>query len=349
MNYKFAIKSNKGNEILYSFSQNEKCVNCLLRELNLEDNTSKTIDCDGRKRIGLRNHEESSIALCVNDASIKSNKYYNFLASAISDSFLCLYNQFVEMKAKHKSEYDNLLHNIITLNTKGLQIFENLIDEEKFLKAEDKRKLLTKILYVDSNTAGKLIGIRKSMELIRSQIIVNDLGRGTLRLSKGKHVLYKLVQIAASYFWEDFKEKNISIQFGNSYEAVYVDYDTIIASLIHFFDNTAKYGQPNGKIDIQYILKNNFVIMTIGMTSTFIHKEELEKIYEPNYSGIEPHKLGKHGKGIGLGAIKRLIEKNDGEFLINPGKLTKSIDNVLYSDNTFEIKLPTKEYIWDIV
>ena len=95
--------------------------------------------------------------------------------------------------------------------------------------------------------------------------------------------------------------------------------------LFNLFDNAVKYSVPKSSLLIKLVNsadKKN-LIFEITNTTLLINKEDIPNIFERFYK--TSNVAGKKGFGLGLGIVKKIVEKNNGTV------------DILYDDNLKEV------------
>ena len=86
-----------------------------------------------------------------------------------------------------------------------------------------------------------------------------------------------------------------------------VDYEIIVASLVHLLDNTTKYILPKSMLEISFETTSDSVNLVLDMISLRIHSDEIDRIFFEGFSGKEPQRIGLQGEGRGLYIVDRLL------------------------------------------
>lgn len=153
--------------------------------------------------------------------------------------------------------------------------------------------------------------------------------------------LYSMVRNVASGFFAELNENSNYIDIDNSYVKAHFDFQTIEVALYYLIENAVKYVLPKSKIGVAFESTMEWEIVRFHMTSLYIDVNEVDKIFEEGYSGVESQRGNLCGKGLGMTQAKILIELNGGNLTITAGKIKKSRrNNLRYADNTVIIKLP---------
>ena len=86
--------------------------------------------------------------------------------------------------------------------------------------------------------------------------------------------------------------------------------------------------------------KDDFYLK-LEMSSLKITNDEKRNLFQEGFSGLIAIKLGKSGKGLGLGTTAKILELNNAELIIenniNPNKSIKE-KGIEYEENIFIIK-----------
>jgi hypothetical protein len=78
------------------------------------------------------------------------------------------------------------------------------------------------------------------------------------------------------------------------------------------------------------------------MSSLRIETDEKSRLLEDGFSGKIARKIGKSGKGIGLGTTAKILELNSAELIIESNLIPAksiSLNGINYDQNTFTIRL----------
>lgn len=159
------------------------------------------------------------------------------------------------------------------------------------IKSETKNmnQLVSKLLYITKADTGK-INLKKSK--INLQELINEIIEET-----------KLIET----------NKNI---FSSSNEIYYIEADVgNIKELIRIFvDNSIKYTNENGKIDIYSKKDNDKIYVNIKDNGIGISKEEQENIFDRFYRVDKSRNKETGGVGLGLAIAKSIANINDVEI-----------------------------------
>jgi len=161
-----------------------------------------------------------------------------------------------------------------------------------------------------------------------------------------------------------FKEvafkKNININFEIQKKIfIKIDpygFDRIINNLL---DNSLKYTDENGIIDIKLKSINNKIVLNIKDTGIGISENYLKNIFDP-YFQLSHKKRGNQGIGVGLSIVKQILDKigaqieikskvNKGsEFILYFNKCNIPFDNEELKDNNFNFNIDSDVILIDL-
>jgi signal transduction histidine kinase len=96
----------------------------------------------------------------------------------------------------------------------------------------------------------------------------------------------------------------ISQQFGPTVEG-HIDRELMAQALQNVLRNAIEAMEHGGKLTVATRQENDHVLITISDTGTGIKPEHLSRIFELGFTA----KLGKHGAGVGLAFVRRVVEE----------------------------------------
>ena len=277
-----------------------------------------------------------------------TNKIFGHYFEALSLLFGAFFNQLQDTRQTYISDLHRLQHNVNTYNAKikddidGFITIEDIRMNEWNTIVPFTENIIKENIRLAAITFLKVI---KNISLVNAEMNVYELLDNPERtLDLYDHPIHKVVKLSLQPFFMEFIDNNIYLNIGSCYDKVYIDYSSISVIFGHIWSNAIKYCKKNSAIDISFETSIEYVIVRISMTSIKINKEDIPHIYEEGYSGYWAKIINKHGKGIGMYYINKLITMNKGIFQIIPGEEIKYYDNIPYTNNVMLISLPkTKE------
>ena len=214
----------------------------------------------------------------------------------------------------------------------------NKLSKNLKLKAKLRKKNLDSIIHqtntpltiLRSNIEACIDGIdpldKEKLNILMQQIdqltmILSQLDEKMIEFSEnispkyGKINFNNLLKKIISGIELKFKQKNIDLNyryFGD--KEVYIDKFLIIQIIYNLLNNSYKYTESSGKVDIDINVENNIVI-NIKDTGVGIESKEINKIFQAYYRGKSFEDI--NGEGLGLFNVKRNINALDGEIKID--------------------------------
>ncbi|MFM5894120.1 MAG: sensor histidine kinase [Novosphingobium sp.] len=150
-------------------------------------------------------------------------------------------------------------------------------------------------------------------------------------------VLPQAIIESAMFFQEEGKTRKIDISLldRKTQNRVTGHPELIRQVLMNILDNCIKYGKFNSVIEINQWIQSSsdFALITIkGHSRIPLSSDEISKIFEPGYRGVNARQVVASGTGLGLYICKEIIERH------HSGRLTvqsEGKDGIL-----FTIRLP---------
>ncbi|MDT3995167.1 HAMP domain-containing sensor histidine kinase, partial [Mammaliicoccus fleurettii] len=116
-------------------------------------------------------------------------------------------------------------------------------------------------------------------------------------------------------FLPQAKENGLNLSFEHLGDATnwYGDSDRIEQILTNLIDNAMRYTHQNDSIEVIFddTQEEDFVII-VNDTGVGIAKEHLEQIFDRFYKVDASRTRGKHGTGLGLFIVQKIIDAHDG-------------------------------------
>ena len=110
----------------------------------------------------------------------------------------------------------------------------------------------------------------------------------------------------------DLKNVNIQVQ-GNDTDAIECDDKWQVEAITNLLKNAIEYSENAGKIEVNYTQNKLYTQIEIRDYGKGIDSGDLPHIFERFYKGINS---SKDSVGIGLALAKKIIEKNNGNVLV---------------------------------
>lgn len=93
-----------------------------------------------------------------------------------------------------------------------------------------------------------------------------------------------------------------------------VNRESMVELLAILLDNAAKYGPPDGKVEIEGRMQGEAYVITVRDHGPGIAEEDLPHIFERMYRGDKARSSKVSGHGIGLSLAKQIAEANEAQL-----------------------------------
>ena len=201
---------------------------------------------------------------------------------------------------KLKQEFiANASHELKTPVTSIQLAVETAITALENSELEDTRKFLNQILK-DSQRMTLLL----SDLLDLSQLEVNNPVKETVNLKK-------IIQAEIGFLSEENKKRVIFESADIDFLLDPDDFSMIVRNLLR---NACNYSEQNEKIEINLLLDNSEVILSVLDKGRGISMSDQERIFERFYRVDKGRSRSLGGTGIGLSLVKHAIERNNGDI-----------------------------------
>jgi two-component system, OmpR family, sensor histidine kinase ResE len=167
-------------------------------------------------------------------------------------------------------------------------------------------------------------------KLIKELLEINRIKQGQLQFVLRECYFSEIITHAIKKFESEISEH--VIKFTNSLnpdeDRIIGDADKLDQVVIHILNNAAKFS-PNGSVvAVSLTSTKKDIILQIQDQGKGIDRENITKVFDGFYKGIDNH---KEGMGLGLLLAKHIIQSHKGEIIVDSAKKQGTI---------VEVKLP---------
>ena len=298
-----------------------------------------------KRRNGITKNNSSETFLCCNKT--KTSKLFKAKLEALSYTFPDLkmtYEDFKgEIKEKEQKRVNRLVHNLTTTNAKIIQEAYDLIPQETLSsKFHDQINEIGALIHQNPSDAALMFlhVVKHSLHMKSEFSIYRKLDRLNPTLEKRKHKIHKILMNVLHAFFIDFSDKDVYVDIGETETTINVDYESVQVAFYHLIENASKYVKPKSKMLISFLESEYNISVHFKMNSLYVEKNEVEKIFNEGYSGIEAKKTLKDGEGIGMWRVKQMLDLNDSQIKINWGQDFEDFRSFRFAMNSFELIFP---------
>lgn len=169
------------------------------------------------------------------------------------------------------------------------------------------------------------------LELIDSIINLSQLDDMTIKREFSKIDLYSIAKDIISSLIPYASEKNVTLLLNGESSIVSGNFRMINDLILNLVDNSIKYNNPGGMVNIIISNENNWGIIEIKDTGIGIPKDYQNRVFERFYRVDKSRSKKVGGTGLGLSIVKHTVEYHGGKI---------SLSSVEGEGTTIEIYLP---------
>ncbi|MFN4150568.1 MAG: ATP-binding protein, partial [Candidatus Sericytochromatia bacterium] len=216
------------------------------------------------------------------------------------DAFNNMSNRINEMIKQKQRLIADVSHELRSPLTRMRMSQEILIDNPNVDKDKYLNETIQEIEHLDKTITDLLI-------LSKFELDQNEL---KLERTNLKDFLLELLDKNDLIFENHQIKLNLNLQ-DNIFSKI--DYKLIESAFNNIFSNLIRYSPFNSYVDINLLLINNEVSISIRDRGVGVKKSELEQIFEPFYRTDESRNSETGGTGLGLAILKKIIKAHGGK------------------------------------
>ncbi len=333
------LKNNNQVDLYNQFTAD--CNNCI----NTCASNSIKLTCPiylDERRIGKISNDLGEVFCCSEKKDfIASSKTFK----AKQESILFGLKEIQSIKEKLNIDTKKLIHNLTKTNGHNIQELYAVVPQEILANnLNEQLEFIRETILKDPIEAAKtFLRIAKNNAAMKVEFsVINKLTEGSETLRNRRHRVKKVTLNLFHIFFQDFKDKNVFVQFEVNDDYLIFDYEIIHVALYHLIHNATKYIRPNTTLYVRFLKIGNDFDIKLEMSSLRIETDEKSRLLEDGFSGKIARKIGKSGKGIGLGTTAKILELNSAELIIESNLIPAksiSLNGINYDENTFTIRL----------
>jgi len=296
---------------------------------------------DDQRRIGFKSNEFGEVFCCSDskDYCSSSKSFINKL-----ESILFGLKEIEIIKEQLNLDSQKLIHNLTKTNGHNIQELYAVVPQDLLTQNLNQQleSIQKKILENPEEAARTFLRIAKNNAAMKAEFsVINKLMEGESTIRNRRHQIRKVTLNLFHIFFQDFKDISVYVYFEENDDYLIFDYEILHVALYHLIDNATKYIRPNSTLNVRFQKDENNFNLKLEMSSLRISNEEKRNIFQEGVSGLMAIKLGKSGKGLGLGTTAKILELNNAELIIennvDPQKAYKE-KGIEYEENVFTIR-----------
>jgi K+-sensing histidine kinase KdpD len=341
----FIHLANKKGDVLYSNVPTEcsACITASRKSIEMAECPAT----GSKRRRARRKTDQGTVYFCGDEELLlKSRRIIRERLELYSEMLQELNRLHASMTLQARADLKRLMHNLLSQNAHNIQEVYNVASQDAMsLSMSEQIETVAKRIKADPTKAARaLLRINKNNLAIKCEFaafrFLHTSSKAALKTRN--HNIRKVVMNALHPFFQDFKERKISIEADLYDGNVKIDYETIQVALYHVFENAAKYCLSKSPFKISYPIIEGRQVVCFDMISLQITDKDMDHLFEEGYSGEQPKNLGLAGAGLGMALINKLLALNNAVLTVDrnvdPAK-KKSVLLGVYENNRFNMVL----------
>lgn len=296
-------------------------------------------------RQGKKRNKSGELFLCATKETAKTTKLFKekleLFLWAFPDITKLKEKISIETKQLEQEKYEKIVHNLKTINAQSIQEQFSLVPQDLLAESyTDQVDYITNIIKNNPEKAATVfLRLAKNNASIKTEFATHEkLSIENPVLTISTHDIRKVILNVYHAFSLEFKNKKIDLDIFQTKRKLNFDYDTIRLAIYHMFNNSTKYIKPKSRLIIELIDDSINTSIIFKMISIQVMPDEVNKIFEDNYSGVKVKEKNYQGNGFGMGLIRKALALNKATIEINPGTVVEKINKIEYAHNEFIFK-----------
>jgi signal transduction histidine kinase len=180
-------------------------------------------------------------------------------------------------------------------------------------------------------TAGRQLGRLERM--VNDIMDASRIAHGQLELQREPRDLRDLVREATSFFQETSDRHTITVTTSERPLIALCDPLRIEQVLSNLVSNAVKYSPQGGRVEVRASAEDSVALLSVTDQGIGMRPADAARLFEP-FQRVGPSRDSIPGVGLGLFAVKRIVESHGGAVRVHsvPGE-----------GSTFEVRLPLSE------
>ena len=166
-------------------------------------------------------------------------------------------------------------------------------------------------------------------EVSRLNRLVEDLYQlsladsGVLTCRNGELDVVAALSLAVNQFKSRFTARDIEVDLAIPREGIYLyaDSERIHQLFTNLLDNSLKYTDPGGRLEIDMAVQNRKVVLSFQDSAPGVPEEDLPRLFDRLYRLESSRNRSSGGAGLGLAICKNIVDLMDGTIIAFPSPL----------------------------
>lgn len=188
-------------------------------------------------------------------------------------------------------------------------VFKLVLDEDAGKINDEQKELLLKGF--NSN--------ERVINLINDMLDVSRIEEGRFGYSFDKNSIREPLNAALSNLRSMAEEKNLNLttDLPSDLPLVYIDENRMRMAIQNLLENAVKYTPEYGTVEISASVKDNYLWLKILDNGVGVPEDGKEKLFSKFFRAKNVVRMQTEGSGLGLFIVKNIVEKHDGQILVN--------------------------------
>lgn len=338
---KITVLDNKTKKYIINEMQNTE-IDLANHALQLTTTSKQKINGIETRFSKISNESHTAIGITTERDYLKSTKIFHTYLGLFLTEGKKFSDQLKLIQEREENKFKRLIHNLRSQNAKIMQeVYYIALQENLIGRANNVLSYIeNEVLNEPRATAKALLEILKCSSAQRAEFSAFDKIDGNVNLlTKQRHKIHQVVMNVFYLFFSDFSDKRVKCTVEKTELQGYFDYESIQVCLYHIVENSAKYTMPGSELLVHFKNNNNnYIEIIFEMISINIAQDEVQKIKDEGYSGLEARKQSLQGGGYGLTISEEMLKINHGLLTIIAGN--NNTQSSGYARNKFIITLP---------
>lgn len=175
----------------------------------------------------------------------------------------------------------------------------------------------------------------KLIQSMNSQLVrLSDIVNSLLSLTNMEDMdlnqkinLKEMIETICNDLYFISEKKGVKMNIIGKDEVIRGNYDLIYRAFYNLIENSIKYNNENGEVEINIKNENEIVIKDTGIG---IPDELKANIFEPFFTVDKSRSRKLGGAGIGLSIVKSILDKHNGEIIVRDNEYNGSIFTIKF-------------------
>lgn len=225
-----------------------------------------------------------------------------------------------------KSQFVSMVAHELKTPLAAVLGYLEILTNTSILVAEEKQKQ-----YLNRS----LLRLKSSLNLVNDLLDISRLETTSVIKQTEIIDLSEIINNCLDVLELEIKKKKIIVNNNSisNLPTIKIDRNDITKIFSNLLSNAVKYNKDEGKINIEFAINKNFVLVSINDTGIGLKPEDQNSLFQQFFRVKNKYTREISGTGLGLSIVKKLVEINNGKI---------SVESVYNEGSTFTVQFPFK-------